>query len=401
MKHLLSESCKHLNPYEVKKENPREDGIIPVKMDANESPYPLPKAVLSRGMERIRTMDFQLYPDTDSTVLRASIASFINRFPEEVLVGTGSDEVIQILLNTFLNSKDVVVSHSPTFPMYGIFTETQGGTYRKVPSLEGFRVDIDGIIKTANEEKAKMIFLCTPNNPTGTVIPKEDVIRVLRKTDSMVVVDEAYGEFAEADFLNLIKDPAFDLEKEELDRLVILRTFSKAYGMASLRCGFAVGSKKTISYLNRVKPPYNLNKITQIFAEEMMEYCKTPEGKAEMDHRIHELIREREKFNDFLGNLPGITVFPSESNFLCFSRRKTGGKFPGEDPLYLDRRLEEKGFLIKYLFQDSEHCYYRFSFGLPEENKGLKTALKELIEEYAPAPAVVKSPNPGEVKEEI
>ncbi|WP_160718987.1 pyridoxal phosphate-dependent aminotransferase [Isachenkonia alkalipeptolytica] len=372
-----------------------------IKMNANESPYTVPKAVLDQALNSLEITVFNFYPDTDSTELRQAIGKFLAFPPEQILVGNGSDEMIDVLLKTFVAAGDGVVSHDPTFSMYQIFTELLGGKYYGVPapSDEDFAVNISGIIEKANQVGAKAVFLCTPNNPTGRKISKDQVLRVLEETRGMVVIDEAYREFSDQDFLPLLTTAH--------PRLIILRTFSKANGLAGVRGGYLLGSPEAVSYMQQVKPPYNLNVVTQKLLTAYLNYLQTREGSALIEGRILEIRREREMLYRTLQDLPGFRAYPGAGNFISFRVQKhrdtnsaaTDKNSPGgSDDAYgagsqlfddaygatpqqfdetLDGKLLTEGFQIKK-FRHQNIPYYRISLGTPKENRQLIETLQGL-----------------------
>ena len=382
MKSLLSPNLKNFKPYTLESstgDNTKDNEKNMIKMNANESPYSVPKVVLDRTFESIRNTDLNLYPDTDSTELRRAIGTAVDFPMEQILVGNGSDEMIDVLIKTFVGSGDAVVSHDPTFSMYQVFTEIIGGKYYGVSSKEDFTIDVNGLIEKANRVQAKVVFLCTPNNPTGLTISKEDVIRVLDETRGMVVIDEAYREFTVQDYLPLLN--------ESYPRLIILRTFSKANGLAGVRCGYLLGSPEAVSYLQQIKPPYNLNVFTQKLLSTYLEYIQTPEGKGLIEERISELRGERDLLYDGLQKLPGIQPYPGAGNFICFQVKKNedtqdpgdGNDGPEGFTDTLNEKLAAEGFKIKkFKFRDLP--YYRISMGTPDQNQQMIKTLQKLFQ---------------------
>lgn len=383
MKNLLSSNLQNFRPYTVKSSNsdsPNDPGPENkrrniVKMNANESPYPVSAVVLDQAFNSIQNSDVNFYPDTDSTELRQAIGEFLDFPMEQILVGNGSDEMIDLLLKTFVGKGDAVVSHDPTFVMYKILTEILGGKYYGVSPNEDLTINISTLIETANKVQAKVIFLCTPNNPTGQTISKDDVLRVLDETDGIVVIDEAYREFTEQDFLSFL-GPSYP-------RLMILRTFSKAQGLAGVRGGYLLGSPEAVSYIHQIKPPYNLNVLTQKLLTAYLEYIKTPEGMALIRERIGEISRERDLLYTALQELPGFHPYPGSGNFICFTVRESGAQEnlnPGADTFNdtLDVKLLEQGFQIKK-FRYKNVPYYRISMGTPEENHEMIRVLQQLF----------------------
>ncbi len=378
MKNLLSPNVNNFQPYNPKGDpnNHLGDESL-IRMNANESPYPVPKAVLDKAFKSIQDTPLNFYPDTDSTELRRAIGAYLHFPMEQILVGNGSDEMIDVLIKTFVAAGDAVVSHDPTFSMYRIFTEIIGGKYYGVASSNGedFAINIQGLIDKAKEVRAKAVFLCTPNNPTGLTISKEEVLQVLEETQGMVVIDEAYREFSDQNFLSFIG--------KSHPNLILLRTFSKAHGLAGVRGGYLLGSPEAVSYMQQVKPPYNLNVFTQKLLSAYLEYIQTAEGRALTRKRIREIRRERNLLYCGLKRIKECEPVPGSGNFISFRIRSPQDKTnprtdSGVFEESLDEKLRNKGFLIKK-FRYQQTPYYRISMGTPEENQRIIQELQTLF----------------------
>ncbi|RKD32924.1 histidinol-phosphate transaminase [Thermohalobacter berrensis] len=348
-KSLIKESILALKPYV-----PHDYNYI-YKLDANESPFNIPNRVIESIQKKLSNLALNRYPDTDSTELRRELEKYINVDYKNILVGNGSDEMINIIINTFVDKGDVVISYSPTFVMYKHITKIIGGRYISIPTNSNFQVDIDRIIRKANKEKAKIIFLCSPNNPTGKKLNKEEILKVIRNTESLVVVDEAYIEFSQGSIVGEVKN---------FKRLIVLRTLSKAFGLAGIRTGYIVANDAIIDSLNSVKPPYNLNSISQLIAIELLK------NKDDIFKNIEKIKKERERMYNQLKNIEGIKPYTSEANFIFV-------KVPNNKKIF--KGLLKKGIMVRAFGDGILENHLRITVGKKKENDFLISSLKEVI----------------------
>ncbi|HHY90038.1 MAG TPA: histidinol-phosphate transaminase [Clostridiales bacterium] len=295
MKINIKESLRSLHPYSVQKER------IRIKLDANENPYNLFQEIQEDFIEGIKRCDINRYPDTNSDELRLKIAAHIGVKEENVICGNGSDEIIQMIIYAFVDKGEYVITHRPTFSMYQSFANIVGGKVVEIPCDQNFCISEEEIIKEANEKKAKIIFLCNPNNPTGTVFSKESIRNILQNTESIVVVDEAYYEF----FGETVVDWIHDYEQ-----LIVLRTLSKAFALAGARIGYGIAGTSIMDILYRVKPPYNLNVFSQIIGALYLEKSDL------IQKSVEKIKKEREYLSEKLREIEHIEVFPSAGNFI-------------------------------------------------------------------------------------
>jgi histidinol-phosphate aminotransferase len=315
-----------------------------VKMASNENPFgPSPRAVnaVREWAEEVST-----YPDSGADILRRELAKHLRLAPDKIIVGNGSDEIIELALKAFLNPGEEVLIPFPTFSMYESFTRLYSGRVVRHPLSEEFDYDIDGMLARIGP-RTKIVFLCSPNNPTGSVVTRKGLTRILGE-DVLVLLDEAYAEFAEESMLPLVN---------EHENLLVLRTFSKAYGLAGLRVGYGVGDARVINYLFRVKPPFNVNIIAQHAAVEAL-------GDTEhLEQTVARTIAGRKYLTRELSSLPGVRVYPSQGNFLLIelpgevSARELVGEMMREGVIV--RSCEGFGMVDRYI---------RVSVGREEEN---------------------------------
>ncbi|MBF7097817.1 histidinol-phosphate transaminase [Alkalibacter mobilis] len=306
-------------------------------LNANESPFslfdiPVLKDIL---LEKIKNYNSNLYPEGTSRVLRNSISNYTGVPADSIICGNGSDELIPMIFNCFLNPGEAVVSHYPSFDMYKVGTQIARGRFFPINDLADHSIDVDSMIKTANEQSAKIIFVCVPNNPTGYFLEKSQVERIINETNSIVVLDEAYVDFSKYNCLDLI---------EKHERLIILRTLSKALGMAGLRVGYALGQQKMIDILNKVKQPYNLNSLSQLIASTALDNFDL------LKDNISLIASERDYMMSELKKIPNIQVFDSQANFILI-RVPDGEK--------TNKALLEESIFLKYYGQKPslENCF--------------------------------------------
>lgn len=310
-----------------------------VRLDANES---------SKQMKYDISTSLNRYPDDRADALTRAIAEDLRVSEEEVVVGNGSSEMIELLMKTYIEKGDKILGFEKSFSMYRVFSNIYEGDYITVDN--DYVMDMDALIKKANEIGPKMIIICNPNNPTGYLIQKTDIERLLRVYKGLVVIDEAYIEFCEGSMLNRL--PMYD-------NLVILRTFSKAWGLAGARVGYLISSAKIVSEIKKVKAPYSLNSLSQQAALYALE------NKSWMTGNVSSVIEERTRIYDEMSQLP-IKAYRSAANFIYF-----------EGDINLYNQLIDKGILIRS-FGNGE---YRMTLGTVEENTLFMNCLREAISE--------------------
>ncbi|MDK2919662.1 MAG: histidinol-phosphate aminotransferase [Candidatus Petromonas sp.] len=349
MKDLIKKNVQNLGVYKVGREP------YDVKLDANENPYNVLEELTELITSRLVSENLNRYPDNDALMLREAIATYIGVKDENIICGNGSDEIIKMIVDAFVDKDDVVVTHTPTFSMYKVAAEISGGRVIEIEDNEDFEINIENIINAANENNAKVIFLCNPNNPTGILIGQSDIIRVLESTNAIVAIDEAYYEFCGETVVDKI---------DKYDRLIVLRTLSKAFGLAGMRVGYGVANSDFINVLNKVRPPYNLNTVSQAIGEVVLQNMGI------VDKYIEEIKREREFFMNELSSIKDIKVIPSKSNFLLIKTDK-----------YLDliERFKENKIKVRDFGSDGilKNCI-RLTVGTREENKKALKVIKEV-----------------------
>jgi histidinol-phosphate aminotransferase len=279
--------------------------------------------------------------------------------PDGVVVGNGSNELIQATLSVVLASGDAVVAPTPTFSLYRLLTGVLGGRYVPAPLDRDFAFDVDRIVKTAVRERARVVVLNSPNNPTGTALPEGAVERIIAETGALVVCDEAYQDFGGPTAIPLLR---------QTSRVVVLRTFSKAMGMAGLRFGLALAHPEVASELAKGKLPYNVNVVTLAGAEVALDHARL------FAERTRGVAETRDRFVPRLSRLPGITVYPTAANFVlirCHAR-------PAAEVF---RRLyDEHGILVRDVSgaPDLAECL-RISIGTEDDMEAVLAALADIL----------------------
>jgi histidinol-phosphate aminotransferase len=333
---------------------PVPDATGMVKLDAMENPYPLPPELRRELAERLARLELNRYPEPNPRALRELIAQRMGVPPGmEVLLGNGSDDLIQVVTLALARPGAAMMFPSPTFVMYAMNAALTGMRAVPVALREDFSLDRDAFIAAVREVRPALVFLAYPNNPTGVLYPAEDVAAIVRAAEGLVVIDEAYHVFAQASFLPRLG---------EFPNLLVLRTLSKV-GLAGIRLGYLAGPRAWVEQLNKVRQVDNVNVLTQAAATFVLEHLEVLEAQAA---RIR---AERAVLADALAALPGLRVFPSHANFLLVRVPDAPRSFA---------RLRAQGVLVKNLHPGLAGCL-RVTVGTPEENRILLSAMKEAL----------------------
>lgn len=311
-----------------------------VFLDANENPYNQP---------------YNRYPDPMQYDLKKELSGIKKVKPENIFLGNGSDEAIDLVFRAFCEpGVDNVVAIDPTYGMYQVCADVNDVEYRKVLLDEHFQFSADSLL-AATDERTKMVFLCSPNNPTGNDLLRLEIEKILKNFDGLVILDEAYSDFSEA--------PSFLSELEAYPNLIVLQTFSKAWGCAGIRLGMAFASPQIISILSKIKYPYNVNQLTQEQARQILRNYE------EIERWIKMLKEERKALERDFVQLPCVLeVFPSNANF--FLARVT-------DAVGIYNYLVSEGIIVRSRHTISLCCNcLRVTVGTRAENNKLVEALK-------------------------
>ena len=335
---LLRENIRKLTPYSSARDEYK--GKTGVFLDANENPW----GTLNR------------YPDPYQQKLKELISKQKGIERECIFIGNGSDEIIDLTLRIFGNPGiDKIMTFPPTYGMYEVSAAINDLEVIKVPLDEDFQIDVNAAEKYFGDEKLKVIFICSPNNPTGNCMNPERIEYILGRFEGIVLLDEAYSDFS--------RKPSFLKKIKNYPNLIVMQTFSKALGLAAARIGIAFADPRIIGYFNKVKPPYNVSTINQKAALD-----KLTENN-DYRNQVHELISERERVAEEIKKLPvTVKVFPSDANFLLV-------KVTNANQIY--NKLINNDIIVRNRTSAVENCL-RITIGTPYENNLLLEALKSI-----------------------
>lgn len=340
MNNFIRKNIQQLVPYSSARDEFA--GEATIFLDANENPYPSP---------------YNRYPDPLQKKLKVRLSELKNIQPSQFFIGNGSDEPIDLLIRACCEpNQDSILITEPTYGMYRVCADINAVRVQCVPLLPDFQLDTEQILGSITPS-TKIIFLCSPNNPSGNLLERARIEKIIQRFNGLVVIDEAYIDFA--------NDRGFVSELSRYSNLVILQTLSKAWGLAGLRLGICMAPEEIINVLNKIKYPYNINVLTQQLA------CDTLLTSDQMRSRVALILLEREKLRAALSSLKlVIKIFPSDANFLLVQVQHAKS---------VHQRLLKKGIVVRDRSSapGCEECL-RITVGTPEENEVLINALKNL-----------------------
>lgn len=332
---------------------------VAVRLNTNESPFAPPRAFVDRWVEELRTAPLHRYPDRAARELRDALGKHLDQPPERLFCANGSNEVLQTLLLTYGGPGRLAAVFEPTYALHSHIAHITGTTVVVGERRADFSIDPDAASGLVADARPTLVFVCSPNNPTGTVEPASTIEALLEAaSDALVVVDEAYGEFAPWSAFRLVRDER---------PLVVVRTYSKVWSMAALRLGFAVAPPWVVDELEKVVLPYHLASATQIAGRLALDLGD------EMDDRVRRLVAERERVAGELERVDGLTVYPSGANFLLFR--------PAGDGHECWQRLVDRGVLVRDFsrWPRLDGCL-RVTIGTPDENDAFLAALRSSLQ---------------------
>ena len=342
IENLIRENIKSLKPYSSAREEFKNSASNLVYLDANENPF-------DTGLNR--------YPDPQQNLVKAALAKIKNVSREQLLLGNGSDEVLDLIFRVFCEPKvDTVIVLPPTYGMYEVLANTNDVKILNISLLDNYQPNVDEILKAQNSQ-TKLLFLCSPNNPTANSFNADKIETLIKKFTGIVVIDEAYIDFSSQE--------SWIGRLNEFPNLIVIQTLSKAYGLAGIRLGACYSSTKIISVLNKIKPPYNVNQLTQQTA------LKALQNSIKTNNEIAIIISERNKLKTDLEEISFIVkVYPSDANFLLVKV---------DNAIIRYHQLVEHEIIVRNRtnLPLCENCL-RFTVGTKEENKKLMNTLKLL-----------------------
>lgn len=342
---LVRKNLRTLKPYTAARML-YQSGIF---FDANEN-------ALGSSVELAGFPELNRYPDPYSKKLRSALGAFLKISEKNIFAGNGSDEIIDLLIRVFVEPNKSVLIIEPTYGMYRVAAETAGMKVKTCSLTDAFQIDVPAVLRSITPD-TKIIFCCSPNNPTSNLLRAENIEQICKRFRGIVVVDEAYIEFA--------TKPSLAKKVEEIESLVILRTFSKIWGLAGIRVGYAIADERVIKYMDKIKAPYNVNRISSTLAISALRN----KSKTLAFRRI--ILKERERMAKRLKEM-GFVVYPSDANFLLVRYRdvsKMAKKLANESKLIV-REFGNKRLL--------ENCV-RISVATPEQNDLLLAAIAKLV----------------------
>jgi histidinol-phosphate aminotransferase len=325
-----------------------------VKLDAMENPYRLPGDVRAQISALVAQAEINRYPDADASALKARLRATLGiGADKDVILGNGSDEIIQMLMLATARPGATVLSVDPTFVMFRLIASYCGMRYASVPLAPDFSLDAERFLAAIDAHQPALVFLAYPNNPTGNLFDEAAIDRVLSAAPGLVVVDEAYHAFAGRTYMDRL---------ERHSNLLVMRTLSKS-GLAGLRLGLVAGGREWLQHVDKVRLPYNVGVLNQLVAEQVLKHQSL------LDAQAAAIRSERTRLHEALAATSGITPFASDANFILFRTRGAGRAFDG---------LKQRGVLVKNVHGSHrllEECL-RVTVGTPDENDRFIAALR-------------------------
>jgi histidinol-phosphate aminotransferase len=359
IEHLFCRSAADMTPYspieppdQIAKRLGFDEAKI-IKLDANENPFGTSPAVIKALAEGEY---YHIYPDPAQVQLREAIAEYAGIQTNMIIAGTGADELIDLCCRLLIEPGESVLSFTPTFSYYSHVISLNKGRFLAFPREEDYSINLDKV-KDIDLTHCKIVILCSPNNPSGNLL-EEEVLDYFLDQDLIVMVDEAYHEFSGFTFQDKLKTAK---------NLIILRTFSKCFGLAGLRVGYGMGHRELIDPLMKIKPPFSVNMAAEVALKTCLQDLPYYRDQVEEIKRVREWTLER------LGEFDALKVFPSQSNFiLC--------RVDGDDAAELSLRLEKSGILIRYFATDQLKNFIRISVGRIDQMESLVSRLHSLLD---------------------
>lgn len=327
-----------------------------LKLNANENLVIPRETIEGLSREASQEVDQRVYPQREPEILKISLGGYLGITPNTIVLGSGADQLIDHLVKAFADQESGVLTTTPSYSFYKVRAELYGIRSVEVPLLRDFDLDVDSILSSSN--RCRVCFICSPNNPTGNQFAAASIIKIVNEFPGVVVVDEAYADFGN---YNLVK------EASERDNLVVLRTFSKAFGLAGLRMGYMIGSEKLSRTFNdRVQYPFCISNFSAVLCDKMLSKIEI------VSDAVSIVKKERKRVYDTLSKVNGLTVYPSDANFILFNTDMAMNLvFEG---------LLAKGLLVRRIgeIQNLRNCM-RVTVGTPAMNERLIAALTQIV----------------------
>ena len=346
----LNDKVKNLTPYEPI------SGTYEIRLDANESFLTVPEEIENEMVEALKNSALNRYPDPMATKLLKGFADYFNVDPDCVTAGNGSDEIISVIMNAFLQKGDKILTLEPDFSMYRFYAEIAECESVKYQKNENLDVNIDDVIDMANKENVRIVILSNPCNPTSRIIKADEIRKLINNTNALVVLDEAYMDFAVSESLMG--------EFQNYDNLIILKTCSKALGCAALRLGFAVANKTLTNVIRAVKSPYNVNSVSQALGEVLFSH---PDY---IDSCIETVVNSKKELYAELLKIESEKIekiYETHTNFVFMKAKNAKQIF---------EKMKENSIIIRNMGD-----YLRITAGSKDENEKMLATFKKVLEE--------------------
>lgn len=326
-----------------------------IKLDQNESPWDLPLELKVAITEKLIKTDFNRYPLEDVIEFRKQLARSNNVFPDQIVMSNGSNVIIQALC-LLIKPKAKVLVMEPTFPLYRMQADLFGHKVISIPLSEDFRLQPELVLATIKKENPNLIFIANPNAPTGNLFSKERLYKIVKAANCLTVIDEAYYPYSGETLIDWLN---------EFPHLVILRTLSKAWGLAGVRVGYAMGDADLIYQLSKVLLPFCLSRVAIAIASEVLNH---PEH---IEKNVKQILKERQHVFESLQKIEAITPFPSDSNYITFR---------SPNSVWLQRELKKRGIIVRDVADDKrlQNCL-RVTIGTAEENTAFLKAVQSIV----------------------
>ena len=349
MAYQLSEKLKNMVPYEPI------SGDYAIRLDANESFLPVDEEIKAEFTQKLSEIPFNRYPDPLAAEVCRKFADYYGINADFVTAGNGSDELISVIIGAFLSEGDKLLTVMPDFSMYGFYADLAGVTVLTQEKDENLNIDVDAVIQTVQREKVNCVMFSNPCNPTGQGLPREEVRRLITSVDCLVVLDEAYMDFYTESLLT---------EAEQYDNLIILRTCSKALGLAAVRLGFAVANPTLTKVLRAAKSPYNVNSVTQAYGSVVLSHKEKEQAAlaqilASREELYGALVGMQEKYHCFE------RIYPTVTNFVLVETSRAKELF---------EKLKAESIVVRLM-----GSRLRITAGSPAENKAVLAALEKMV----------------------
>ncbi len=352
--HAVKPVILAIEPYHLK------DRDFRIKLNQNESPYDLPRNLKKEILAEFSVLSWNRYPSYTNNKLKEKLAKTLDVDPSQLLIGNGSNELLQILISLVLPPKSKILIVTPTFLIYQQLAEIAEAEIFTLDFDENWQFPVAEILSLLKDKSITLTILCSPNSPTGCFLEESDLAQILEASTGLVLLDEAYYEFTQAQYLKL---------QGSYENLIVSRTFSKAMGLAGLRIGYFMARTKLIQELSKAKLPYNLNIFSEFVASKLLDQREL------LERNVEEIVTEKQKLSARLQEFQQVTVFQSHANFLMIETPFPSAKVFEE--------LHKRGILVRDIsnYHPRLANKLRITIGTPAENQAFISELEAVLAE--------------------